>query len=49
MIIIGICDGEQAIRSLLASYVERYRVQYCRIGSACRSGVVSEFCANYRK
>lgn len=25
MIIIGICDGEQAVRSLLASYVERYR------------------------
>lgn len=25
MIIIGICDGEQTIRSLLASYVERYR------------------------
>lgn len=25
MIVIGICDGEQTIRSLLASYVERYR------------------------
>lgn len=25
MIVIGICDGEQAVRSLLASYVERYR------------------------
>ena len=24
MIIIGICDGEQAVRSLLAGYVERY-------------------------
>lgn len=28
MIIIGICDGEQTIRSLLASYVERYRSQF---------------------
>lgn len=28
MIIIGICDGEQTIRSLLASYVERYRLQF---------------------
>lgn len=25
MIVIGICDGEQTIRSLLASYVERFR------------------------
>lgn len=25
MIVIGICDGEQAVRSLLASFVERYR------------------------
>lgn len=25
MIVIGICDGEQAVRSLLASYVEQYR------------------------
>ena len=25
MIVIGICDGEQTVRSLLASYVERYK------------------------
>lgn len=25
MIVIGICDGEQTVRSLLASFVERYR------------------------
>ena len=25
MIVIGICDGEQTVRSLLASYVERFR------------------------
>ena len=25
MIVIGVCDGEQAVRSLLASYAERYR------------------------
>lgn len=25
MIVIGICDGEQTVRSLLASYVEQYR------------------------
>lgn len=25
MIIVGICDGEQTVRSLLASYVDRYR------------------------
>ena len=25
MIVIGVCDGEQAVRSLLASYVERYK------------------------
>ena len=27
MIVIGICDGEQAVRSLLSSYVERYRTE----------------------
>lgn len=27
MIVIGICDGEQAVRSLLAGYVERYSTQ----------------------
>lgn len=27
MIVIGICDGEQAVRSLLASFVERYSAQ----------------------
>ena len=27
MIVIGICDGEQTVRSLLAGYVERYRAE----------------------
>ena len=27
MIVIGICDGEQAVRSLLAGYVERYSMK----------------------
>lgn len=27
MIVIGICDGEQTVRSLLASYVERFRTE----------------------
>ena len=27
MIVIGICDGEQTVRSLLAGYVERYSAQ----------------------
>ena len=27
MIVVGICDGEQAVRSLLASYVDRYRAE----------------------
>ena len=27
MIVVGICDGEQTVRSLRASYVDRYRVE----------------------
>ena len=27
MIVVGICDGEQTVRSLLASYVDRYRAE----------------------
>lgn len=27
MIVIGICDGEQTVRSLVAGYVERYHAE----------------------